>query len=931
MMMAIDIMTGRRSGYAVKQDSGRIGRFWFNILPPTPSEATHLTVQAMQERQRHFDQSYQTFQEELLSSEGIYCTRLECKQPENAVTPAQLTALLAPALPADASKLHCACCGMPLLLRGDRYLPLQYLGGGGFGRTFLALDLDYGRKGLGYHCVIKQLRPQPGSTAKPYTEERRAYIKNLFLEEAKALQSLSHECIPQLRDYFESLPPPDRQWVNPLPSQDAFFYLVQNYIAGENLETRVSQARFTETETVHFLTHILTILQYVHDKGKVHHDIKPANLICQRQPLKPQAGKPSGQPSEQPTEDWYYLIDFGAVRQVVQSAGQATAIGTSEYMPPEQMAGLSASQVNFYGFDLFALAGTCIYALTGEGPHSQGIPGDLQSWKSRTRVSLGLAQILNRMLAIAPAKRYQSARQVLQALHRWQWQQQWGSKIGGLGIAVVAVAALAFWLVPRAERMGDRISLGEEYLLPVEFPTAERDQGSKAYREGKYTDARQAFEQSRSQYKNDPETLIYLNNAKAAEQGNPLRIAVNVPIRNDDRDDDDNAYAKEVLRGVAQAQEEANLQGGIQGRKLQIQIVDDNDKALEPQAAVEEALVTAKRLMAIPEILGVIGHDSSNTTLAAGKIYGEVQAGDRRLVLISPTSTAVRSAPDTVPTAGDYRLPFNPYVFRVASSDTVAAGDLVDFVLTRPERKQIFVITEKDNQFSTSISQEFSRILQEKSSSLPGRTAEQQVINIQNPCSVQLSNKGAIPGCIEAAKKAEADTVLLAVGNELAGDVVRSIFNKLDGLFVLGADPVYSNILINSVGQAAVEKLAIAVPWHRSDRYERTGKPQSLFEIQSQNLWESPVNWRTAMSYDAAQALIAGLKRAGNSPTRQSLYTALKDPGFTAPGSVGEVRFDALGDRQPIPSLGVIVTLENLGTTSARYHFITLEQPAILP
>jgi branched-chain amino acid transport system substrate-binding protein len=91
--------------------------------------------------------------------------------------------------------------------------------------------------------------------------------------------------------------------------------------------------------------------------------------------------------------------------------------------------------------------------------------------------------------------------------------------------------------------------------------------------------------------------------------------------------------------------------------------------------------------------------------------------------------------------------------------------------------------------------------------------------------------------------------------------------------------------------------MVVAVPWHiLSD-------PQAAFVRQSRQLWGADVNWRTAMSYDAAIALIAGLKR---DPTRQGLQQALSAPGFSAVGATGTVRFLPSGDRNQADQLVTI-------------------------
>ena len=129
-----------------------------------------------------------------------YCLDPSCKRPEN---PPQSN--------------FCRNCGGRLRLR-DRYLAIEPIGQGGFGRTFRAIDKD---KPSEPPCVIKQFFPQiTGAAATQKAAE-------LFTQEAIALEQLNHPHIPELLAYFIT---PDRRQ-----------YLVQEFIDGQNLKEELSQ------------------------------------------------------------------------------------------------------------------------------------------------------------------------------------------------------------------------------------------------------------------------------------------------------------------------------------------------------------------------------------------------------------------------------------------------------------------------------------------------------------------------------------------------------------------------------------------------------------------------------------------------------------------------------------------------------------------
>jgi serine/threonine-protein kinase len=289
------------------------------------------------------------------------------------------------------SQKYCITCGMPQILAG-RYLPLKLLGRGGFGAAFLAIDRYTPTM---RQCVVKQFQPSGN-----LTPDQLQLAHRLFEREAEVLESLGnrHPQIPNLLAFFE-LDVPSRT-----PGEtDRFFYLVQEYIDGKNMEELLEQqGAIPEAEVTQMLEAILKVLQFVHDNGSIHRDIKPSNIMRHR----------DGQ---------YFLLDFGAVKQVTATAsiagqppGQSTGIYSRGFAPPEQMSG----SVVYPATDLYALAVTCITLLTGQQPHDLFDPlSNSFSWRSKTQVSDRLAAILNRLLLPAPNQRFQSAEQVLEALH----------------------------------------------------------------------------------------------------------------------------------------------------------------------------------------------------------------------------------------------------------------------------------------------------------------------------------------------------------------------------------------------------------------------------------------------------------------------------------------------------------------------------------
>jgi ABC-type branched-subunit amino acid transport system substrate-binding protein len=125
-------------------------------------------------------------------------------------------------------------------------------------------------------------------------------------------------------------------------------------------------------------------------------------------------------------------------------------------------------------------------------------------------------------------------------------------------------------LKPCLAAFGDELSFGEKLLIPGSA-TPEKESGVEAFREGQYGKAIDWLEQARNSQKSDPETLIYLNNARLqAQKAKSYTIAVAVPL---DTSSEGLNSGLEILRGVAQAQDEFNQRR--KGAGIKVLIADD--------------------------------------------------------------------------------------------------------------------------------------------------------------------------------------------------------------------------------------------------------------------------------------------------------------------------------------------------------------------
>ncbi len=288
--------------------------------------------------------------------------------------------------------IFCTHCGEPLPMNvgqiiDRRYEIVRLLGQGGFGRSYLAVDLQKSRQ----ECVLKEFAPQ---VTKP---EELQKAKELFEREASVLKKIQH---PQIPRFHASL-------FTKIGVHD-FFFLVQDYINGDNyeqlLEKRHSQGKtFSEEEVIDLCKKILPVLSYIHGLDIVHRDISPDNLILRH------------------SDNLPVLIDFGGVKQLPASKGfwftklavNVTLLGKQGYAPEEQI----RQGKTFKNSDLYALAVTALVLLTGKEPQLlYDTYNNVWLWQKQINISPGLEKIFQKMLAHQPSDRYQTADQVLHEL-----------------------------------------------------------------------------------------------------------------------------------------------------------------------------------------------------------------------------------------------------------------------------------------------------------------------------------------------------------------------------------------------------------------------------------------------------------------------------------------------------------------------------------
>ncbi len=247
----------------------------------------------------------------------------------------------------------------------------------------------------------------------------------LFEREGAALRTISHPGVPAYIDSFRIE-----------EEGKTRFVIVQEYVDGKDLRAELEGGlRLNDAGVREFLRQMVEILRYLHglSPAVIHRDIKPSNIM-------------------QHADGRFLLVDFGAV-QAVQSdqVGGSTVIGTSGYMPAEQLVGRASP-----ASDLYALAATAVHLASGVGPLDMPMRRMRIGYRDYVDLSVELTALLDAMLEPSVNLRLSSAQEVLDwldgksATHR-RWPHQSGRGEGAVVAASRTGASTAIEVTPVVE------------------------------------------------------------------------------------------------------------------------------------------------------------------------------------------------------------------------------------------------------------------------------------------------------------------------------------------------------------------------------------------------------------------------------------------------------------------------------------------------
>ena len=256
----------------------------------------------------------------------------------------------------------------------NRYTIQKKLGSGGFGVTYLVKD------GKGREWVVKTLKDEV-MNSEEHADYRDKYLRD-FQAETLRLAICRHRHIVQIENSF---------------THENFPCILMEYVQGIDLWQRLKkQGVLAEAEAVRYIRQIGEALTVVHDKGLLHRDLKPHNIMVR------------------PKQDEAVLIDFGIAKEFIPDVTQTHSIALTPGFAPIEQYDEQAHRGEFT--DVYALAATLATLVTGSPPPPSFMRTARDRFQVPTGVSGAMQEAIKQGMAVYPEDRTQTVEAWLELL-----------------------------------------------------------------------------------------------------------------------------------------------------------------------------------------------------------------------------------------------------------------------------------------------------------------------------------------------------------------------------------------------------------------------------------------------------------------------------------------------------------------------------------
>jgi WD40 repeat protein len=267
----------------------------------------------------------------------------------------------------------------------EKYKLLEHLGSGGMGSVYL--------------CEHVLMRRRVALKVLPADKAKEPGFLERFHREARAVAALDHPNIVRAYD---------------IDHEGSMHFLVMEFVDGSSLHEVVSRlGPFDPVRAAHYISQAAVGLQHAHEAGLVHRDVKPGNLLLDRQGT-------------------VKILDLGLAKffreggdELTMQSEPQTMLGTVDFISPEQALG---EDVDIRA-DIYSLGATFYFLLTGHKPFEEGTiaqkllahqmrqPTPILEW--RPEVPPEMAAVVEQMMAKNPDDRPGDPAEVVELLEEW--------------------------------------------------------------------------------------------------------------------------------------------------------------------------------------------------------------------------------------------------------------------------------------------------------------------------------------------------------------------------------------------------------------------------------------------------------------------------------------------------------------------------------